>query len=325
MSETLEKPAAPLTRSWWFTQPMMRGEEVWIAQRLLNERAGAGLKPDGLFGAATRDAVKAFQRRRSLVEDGVLGPVTWAALNGEVRTATALLSGVSSVLDAATLAALRQPHTRFPGGVAWRLTPEGIEVEGALVAPSAAEAALAARVLRDHADAIVTGSARFPVPAELVVATICTESGGIVAARRLEPGCDMEDPSRTPRRVSVGLMQTLLSTAREALGDDSVTLGALENPSTSIRAGMAYLWRQAANTRFDPPLVACAYNAGSVRFEGSAGNRWKMCQYPIGTGKHADRFCRFFNGAVAALAAAPDAVQAPGVTFRQMLHRKPPG
>jgi len=319
MSETLDRPVAPLTRSWWFTQPMMRGEEVWIAQRLLNERAGAGLKPDGLFGAATRDAVKAFQRRRSLVEDGVLGPVTWAALNGEARTATALLSGVASVLDAAALAGLRQPHARFPGGVAWRLTPKGIEVEGALVAPSAAEAALAARVLRDHADAIVTGSARFPVPAELVVATICTESGGVVAARRLEPGCDMEDPSRTPRRVSVGLMQTLLSTAREALGDESVTLAALENPSTSIRAGMAYMWRQAAQTRFDPPLVACAYNAGSVRFEGSAGNRWKMCQYPIGTGKHADRFCRFFNGAMAAMAATPDAVPAPGVTFARLL------
>ena len=316
MSGTLERPVAPLTRSWWFTQPMMRGEEVWIAQRLLNERAGAGLKPDGLFGAATRDAVKAFQRRRSLVEDGVLGPVTWAALNGEARTATALLSGVASVLDAA---ALRQAHTRFPGGVTWRLTPKGIEVEGALVVPSAAEAALAARVLRDHADAIVTGAARYPVPAELVVATICTESGGIVAARRLEPGCDTEDPSRTPRRVSVGLMQTLLSTAREALGDEGITLGALENPSTSIRAGMAYLWRQAAQTRFDPPLVACAYNAGSVRFEGSADNRWKMAQYPIGTGKHADRFCRFFNGAVAAMAASPDAVPAPGVAFARLL------
>jgi soluble lytic murein transglycosylase-like protein len=312
-------PATPvLTRSWWFTQPMMRGEEVWLAQRLLNERAGAGLKPDGLFGAATRDAVKAFQRRRGLVEDGVLGPVTFAALTGAAQPGAALRTGVASVLDAATLAALQQPHRRYPDGVAWRLVRDGIEVGGALATPTAAEAKMAEAVLRDFGDAIVTASARFPVPAELVVATICTESGGNPRAKRFEPGCDLEDPARTPRRVSVGLMQTLLSTAREVLGEETLALAALENPSTSIRAGMAFLWRQGGATRFDPPVVACAYNAGSVRYEGSAGNRWKMCQYPIGTAKHADRFCRFYTGAVAAMRAR-GGLPAPAESFVALL------
>lgn len=320
MSQTIDPPAAtsaaaPLARSWWFTQPMMRGDDVFRAQRLLNDRVGASLKPDGLFGAATRDALKAFQRRRGLAEDGVLGPATWAALNGEVRVASALATGVQAVLDAATLAALRTPHTRFPGGAPWRLLPGGIEVEGQLAEPSAAEARLAARVLHDYGDAIAAASLRFPVPAELVVATICTESGGLPAARRLEPGCDPVDPALTPRRVSVGLTQTLLSTAREVLGDEAITLAALENPSVSIRAGMAMMWRQAAQTRLDPPLVAAAYNAGSLRFEGSAGNRWKLCQYPIGTGKHVDRFCRFFTAACLALAAEPGALPPPGVSF----------
>ena len=317
MSATLA--AVPLTRTWWFTQPMMRGEEVWRAQRLLNDRAGAGLKPDGLFGAATAAAIRAFQRRRGLVEDGVLGPVTWAALTGEARPAAAIRTGVESVLDAETLAALTRPHKRYPDSVAWRLTRDGLEVEGVLERPSAAEAEMARRVLSENADAIVTASARFPVPAELIVATICTESSGDPRAKRFEPGCDLSDPSRTPRRVSVGLMQTLLSTAREALSDDGITLAALENPSTSIRAGAAYIWRQGAATRFDPPLVACAYNAGSVRYEGSAANRWKMCQYPIGTSKHADRFVRFFTGAMTAVRANPAAVPAPGVTFVGLL------
>ncbi|MGG5810186.1 peptidoglycan-binding protein [Falsiroseomonas sp. CW058] len=321
MSDVLAPAAPALTRSWWFTQPMMRGEEVWLAQRLLNERAGAGLKPDGLFGAATRDAVKAFQRRRGLVEDGVLGPVTWAALSGEARPAAALRTGIESVLDAAALAALTRPHSRYPDGIPWRLTRDGIELGGAPLAATEAEAAVARRVLAQYADAIVTASARFPVPAELVVATICTESSGNPRARRFEPGCDLDDPSRTPRRVSVGLMQTLLSTAREALCDEGVTLAALENPSTSIRAGMAYMWKQAGNTRFDPPLVACAYNAGSVRYEGSAANHWRMCQYPIGTSKHADRFCRFFGAAMAAVRAtgAGTAVPAPGTSFVGLL------
>lgn len=319
MSEAIAP--APLTRMWWFTQPMMRGEEVWQAQRLLNDRAGTSLKADGLFGAATRDAVRGFQRRRGLAEDGILGPVTWAALLGDPRPGAALRSGVEAVLDGPTLAALQRPHSRFPDGTPWRLTRDGIEAGGQLVTASSAEAAIAARVLGAYADAIVTASARFPVPAELVIATICTESSGNPSAKRLEPGCDLADPSRTPRRVSVGLMQTLLSTAREALGDDRVTLAALENPSTSIRAGMAYMWKQGGNTRFDPPLVACAYNAGSVRYEGSAGNRWRMCQYPIGTAKHADRFCRYFGAAMQALRAAGPGgtITSPGVSFVTLL------
>jgi hypothetical protein len=316
-AENAAAKVPPLTRNWWLTQPMMRGDEVFLAQRLLNERAGAGLKPDGLFGAATQAAIKAFQKRRGLAEDGVLGPVTWAALAGLAQPA--LRTGAAAVLDAATLDALRQPHSRYPDGVAWRLTPKGLEVAGTIEEPSAAEAAMAARVLAEYADAIVTASVRFPVPAELVVATICTESSGNPKARRLEPGCDLEDPSRTPRRVSVGLMQTLLSTAREALGDETLALSALENPTTSIRAGMAYMWRQAGNTRFDPPLVCCAYNAGSVRYQGGAANRWKMAQYPIGTSKHADRFVRYFNGAMRAVAAKPEALKEPAASFVALL------
>lgn len=287
-----------MTATLWFTEPMMRGEAVWRAQRLLAERAGAALRADGLFGVATRDAVRDFQRRRGLAEDGVLGPATWAALTGE-RAAP------EPLLDAAHLAALQAPRRRYPDGASWRLTRDGIEVDGEPCEPSAAEAAMAARVLRTFDEAIATAAARFPVPVELVVATICTESGGDARAIRREPGCDPVDPARTPRRVSVGLMQTLLSTAREALGDGSITLDALTNPSLSIRAGMAYLRRQAPVTRFDPPLVACAYNAGSLRYQGSPANRWRLVQYPIGTGHHADRFCRFFAAAMRACATHP--------------------
>ncbi len=63
----------------------------------------------------------------------------------------------------------------------------------------------------------------------------------------------------------------------------------------SIRAGTAYIAQQRGKTLFDPPKMACAYNAGSIIRNTGAENRWKMRQYPIGTSEHADRFVRWFN------------------------------
>jgi len=57
-----------------------RGEDVRFLQTQLNVSAGAGLMPDGLFGAKTDAAVRAFQRTKGLTVDGIVGPKTWAAL-----------------------------------------------------------------------------------------------------------------------------------------------------------------------------------------------------------------------------------------------------
>jgi hypothetical protein len=58
-----------------------RGPKVAKVQRWLNQ------PDDGVFGPATKAAVKRFQRRQGLTPDGVVGPATWAALRRGHRAA----------------------------------------------------------------------------------------------------------------------------------------------------------------------------------------------------------------------------------------------
>jgi len=52
-------------------------------QRLLN-RWGYGVSIDGVLGPETRDAVRDFQRRRGLADDGEHGPQTFAELRSRI-------------------------------------------------------------------------------------------------------------------------------------------------------------------------------------------------------------------------------------------------
>ena len=57
-----------------------KGEEVRILQLRLAELGYLTGEADGVYGAATRDAVKAFQKRNSLSVDGIAGKQTQARL-----------------------------------------------------------------------------------------------------------------------------------------------------------------------------------------------------------------------------------------------------
>lgn len=62
------------------------GEEVKTVQRLLSVMGykgnGKSLAIDGDFGSATESAVKAFQTKKGLTADGIIGAATWGALIG---------------------------------------------------------------------------------------------------------------------------------------------------------------------------------------------------------------------------------------------------
>jgi hypothetical protein len=323
-----EAEARRLPRCFRYTLPMQRGDDVRRLQDLLRraDPDGAGREIttlDGLFGPATRRAVLAFQARARLPDvDGVVGPDTWAALwlaldgglAGAAQAAGALEAavarsrrenGAAGVL-ARALPALTRFHLVFEGSLRWRLAPQGLELEGRPM-PGQSGTPLAARNAFDwFGPEFRSAAIESEVPIELLVATACTETLGNTArfgrreaarcAVREEPGYESDE--RTPRRVSVGVMQTLISTAQAMLPELRVTRALLCEPAASIRAGALYIRSQAALTRLDPPAVACAYNAGALYPQHGPRNHWKMRQYPIGQPDHADRFVIFFNHAL---------------------------
>lgn len=69
LSKTIASSARPTIRK------NDRGEYVKIIQRKV------GTPVDGIFGPKTEAAVKAFQLRNGLIADGIVGKLTWAALD----------------------------------------------------------------------------------------------------------------------------------------------------------------------------------------------------------------------------------------------------
>lgn len=58
----------------------MEGPDVRLVQQRLRQLGFYQGRVDGIFGRATHDAVIAFQARRRLTADGIVGPSTYSAL-----------------------------------------------------------------------------------------------------------------------------------------------------------------------------------------------------------------------------------------------------
>ncbi len=191
---------------------------------------------------------------------------------------------------------LTKYHSAFPDGIKWKLVENGVEIKGSGIERTTGKPTTVTKIWKGRNKEIKKWAKKYSIPCELIIATIATESGNKVKARREEPG--FVSDYKTPNKVSVGLMQTLLSTAASTLEKNSVTAIWLESPSNSIQAGTSYILQQAKKTKLDPPKVACAYNAGGIYHNDGEKNRWKMRQYPIGTSMHCDRFIKWYNDAV---------------------------
>jgi hypothetical protein len=76
----MSHPILRLNDGFDHTSPELR-DEVKTLQTELNQE-GFALEVDGLFGRDTESAVKRFQQEHGLDDDGIVGPLTWAALLG---------------------------------------------------------------------------------------------------------------------------------------------------------------------------------------------------------------------------------------------------
>ena len=71
------------------------GDDVVILQNALNNLGYDVGKTDGIFGPKTEQAVKIFQKDHELSVDGIVGPITWGAL--EITPAQSTQAGIEPV------------------------------------------------------------------------------------------------------------------------------------------------------------------------------------------------------------------------------------
>lgn len=73
------KPASP-TKTRATVRNGSTGQDVRELQTLLNKLGYSCGKVDGIFGAKTEKAVRAYQRDHGLADDGIAGPLTWGKM-----------------------------------------------------------------------------------------------------------------------------------------------------------------------------------------------------------------------------------------------------
>jgi peptidoglycan hydrolase-like protein with peptidoglycan-binding domain len=74
-----------------------KGEAVKGLQNALRQR-GHNVDIDGIFGPATENAVRQFQRDAGLTDDGIAGPDTWGALGVHLTQTGDTLSDIAQQL-----------------------------------------------------------------------------------------------------------------------------------------------------------------------------------------------------------------------------------
>ncbi len=199
-------------------------------------------------------------------------------------------------------------HHYKNGSIWWRVTAKGVEIKGKGYLKNRHYTQQAKKIWETYREPILAASKKHGVPLPVIIATISTESSGVPKAYRHEPAFYeryIKNKSQWKNNpyyhssekisASYGLMQIMYTTAynvgfHEAPED-------LYDPERNIDAGCAYIASsfQRKQHDWDPPKIACAYNAGSVR--PTRKNPWGMFHYK----GHLARWIPSYNGAIESL------------------------
>lgn len=204
--------------------------------------------------------------------------------------------------------------------IAWKMTPDGIVTEGHNAPRQTRRARWAVKkAWKRHGKLIAEIAAKEGVPAELLLTAVAVESRGNPRAVRREPGYVSD--AKTPHKAVLGAVQMLLSTARSVMNGVRVDRQWMFKTRNALTAAARYMRSQAKVTRWDPPMVGAAYNAGGVYHQTGEANRWKMRNYPIGTATHINKFVYGFNASMELFKAMKTP---PATSFTAMLRANPP-
>lgn len=102
------------------------GPNVRWAQYLLVRRTLSDNQIDGIFGPVTKAAVQQFQGDRGLTPDGIVGPLTWAALDGDGPQPPTLAEGSNGAVVRRLQTALNEGRGQFVPSSDPQLAVDGI-------------------------------------------------------------------------------------------------------------------------------------------------------------------------------------------------------
>jgi transglycosylase-like protein with SLT domain len=167
-------------------------------------------------------------------------------------------------------------HSIF-GGIQWRVLNQRVRLHSGIPMGSVAEVKAC---MNRFGGSIRKWADHFKLSRASVAATALTES-------------NCTNPAGSSDGLSSGPMQVTASTCAAITGLSRTTCRVRmhTHPDFSFEVGAKYMGStfQRNQHHRDPPKIAAAYNAGSLRK--SFANRWHM----VTTGNHIDRFVRHYN------------------------------
>ncbi|NVB84779.1 MAG: transglycosylase SLT domain-containing protein [Kofleriaceae bacterium] len=170
-----------------------------------------------------------------------------------------------------------RPYHRIFGGISWRVVNQRVRLHTGT--PSGSVASVRTCMNR-YGASIRKWADHYKLSRASVAATALTESS-------------CTNPAGSSDGLSSGPMQVTASTCAALMGLSRSTCRARmhSRPDFSFQVGAKYMGSSYQRNQHhrDPPKIAAAYNAGSLR--STSSNRWHM----VSTGNHIDRFVRWYN------------------------------